>query len=357
MLKNEHLVRMGEVRDEWCVSIYMPIAQADAPENRARLKNLLADAARKLLSLEMIPIKVARLLAPIEMILDHSGFWKDRKEGFVAFFTQDSFVWYSMQYQVDELVVVTDRFHLKPLLRNAAENRRFHLLALGENQIKFFEASELGINEIYLKGIPHNPAHFWNSETKENQAGEDDRTSRLSELFRKVDKAVTGYLKNDEAPLVLAGAEYLHPIYHEANTYPHILKERISGEMDKLAPQQLLKKALPIIKPVFRRKRENAMEIYQEKLGKGLASNNFEKIFKAAKDGKIEMLFVPVGKQKWGKFDPQTDELRIHQQARPGDKDLLCVTSTRTLRKGGEVFVVLPEQMPENSSIAAVLRQ
>lgn len=356
MLKKDNLISMAEVRGEWCVSVYLPINRSNVKKDRICLKNLMFEAEKKLLCLEMTPQKVARMLGPIEMILDNPGFWNDRTEGIAAFFTPDSFVWYSMQYQFEEMVVVTDRFHLKPLLRNAAKIGRFHLLALGEKQLSFYEASNLGIREVYLKGTPQNLDLFLNSFFPGQSEIEEEKMFKLSEFFRRVDTAVTDYLKDDETPLIVAGADYMHSIYQEANTYPHMLKTGITVDVDNVTPKQLLKQSLPVIKPVFRQKRENALEIYQEKLGKGLATNNFPEIFKAAGEGRIEKLFVPVGKQKWGNFDNNTDELRVHGQAKPGDKDLLCVASSRTLRRGGEVFVVLPEQMPDESSIAAVLR-
>jgi len=224
-----------------------------------------------------------------------------------------------------------------------------------------------------LRGIPKNLATFLNSDSDEkhlqshsggngaaifhgNGAAEDDKDSKMLELFRKVDKAVKNHIKDDEVPLILAGISSLQASYKQINSYAHVLEEGINGNVDKLTPKQLLEKALPIVQPIFRQERESAMEIYQDKRGTKLASDNLNEIFKASKDGRVETLFVPVGKQKWGKFDNKTNELRINQTAKPGDKDLLCVASTRTLQKGGKVFVVLPEQMPDKSSIAAILR-
>lgn len=356
MLKKENLMKMAETRGEWCVSVYMPLGDTNTGKKQQRLKKLTLEAGKKLKALGVEPLKVGRILGPIDMILENQGFWENRMEGIAAFFTLDSFAWHSLQYPFDELVVVTDRLHLKPLLRNTSQNGRFYLLALSESQIKLFEASELGINEVYVKGIPRNPAYFLNPKTEESSSDEGVKAERLSELFQRVDKAVTEFLKNEDTPLILAGAEHLHPIYHDANNYSHIVNVGISGSIDNLAPLALLEKALPVAKPVFRRRREIALNTFQEKIGTGLASNNLEKIFSAAKSGRIETLFVPVGKQTWGTFDNKTNELEVHKQAEPGDKDLLCVASTRTLRQGGEVFVVLPEQMPNDSLIAAVLR-
>lgn len=356
MTKKESLIRMAETRKEWCVSVYMPVKEKDAKKSRQHLKNLMFEAEKKLHRLNVAPFKIDKMLGPIEMLLTNSGFWENRTEGFVVFFTLESFAWYSLQYEFEELVVVTDRFHLKPLLRNTSENGRFYLLALSENQIRLFEASELGINDVYVKGLPKNLGPAVNSAEKDPSPAEDAKTKHLAELFRRVDKAITDYLKDERAPLILAGAEELHPIYHGANNYPHLINVGINGSSDKLTNKQLLKRSLTVTRPVFRRKREQALEIFREKIGTRLASNNLKKIFTAARAGRIETLFVPVGKHKWGNFDPQTDRLEVHGRAKPGDKDLLCVASSRTLRNGGEVFVVRPEEMPADSSIAAVFR-
>jgi len=171
MLKKQNLIKMAETRSEWCVSVYMPLGATQAKDKRRRLKKIMLDAENKLHRLEAAPFQIARTLGPVEMILEHPGFWENRTEGIAAFFTPESFAWYSLDYTFDELVVVTDRFHLKPLLRSASENGRFYLLALSETQIRLFEAFEGGINEVYVKGIPRNLACFLNPGDDEADRG------------------------------------------------------------------------------------------------------------------------------------------------------------------------------------------
>lgn len=356
MLKKESLMQMAETRRHWCVSVYMPLTETDPKKKRRNFKNLMSVAEKKLRKLEVDPVQISKTLAPIEMILENPGFWKNQTEGIAAFFTPESFVWHSLQYEFDELVVVTDRFHLKPLLRDTSENGRFYILALSENRIRFFEASELGITELYVKGMPRNLACFFTAKTRgDSKEAERERKKRMHDLFTRVDKAVNARMKNEVAPIAIAADKQMHSGYLKANTYPNIVKAGI-GTAAKLTPKKLLQKALPVVKPVFRQKRQKALKDFRAKVGEGKASNNFSKVFSAAKDGRIETLFVPVGKQTWGTFDKRSDDLKIHKRAKPGDKDLLCVASFKTLEEGGEVFVVLPEQMPEDSMIAAVLR-
>lgn len=373
MFKKESFLRMAETRGEWCVSIYMNIDRIDPQKNRARMKRLTANAEKKLLNLGTMPIIAEKVLNPINMILDNKEFWKHRKEGFATFFRADSFVWHSLQYPFDDLVVVTDRFHLKPLLRNASRNRRFHLLSLSHKKLKFFEGTEHEIKEVMLKGMPRNMTGILSAEDVKNQLKiasvgkkkaaaegieelDETKKTKILDFFERVDKAITANLKDDDSSLLLAGPDFLHPIYRKANNCPNILKGSIKGDVDKVSPSELLERALPIVKPAFRREREDATEIFQDKVGTELASDKFTDIFKAANEGRVETLFVPVGKQQWGVFDKKSNKIKVHKKERPGDKDLLCVTSTRTLLNGGKVFVVLPEQMPKKSSIAAILR-
>ena len=57
----------------------------------------------------------------------------------------------------------------------------------------------------------------------------DDTKDNLLKYFRLIDRGLHDLLRDERAPLVLAGVEYLFPIYREANTYPHLIEEGIPG--------------------------------------------------------------------------------------------------------------------------------
>lgn len=372
-LKKENLIKLVEVRDEWCVSIYLPVNQADIYETRSRLKNLMFEAERELLELGMFPLKVARMLMPIELLLENDEIWKSRQDGFAAFLTPDSFVWFSIHALSQELVVVSNRFHLKPLLTSISSSNNFYLLTLSHNQIKFFDASGTELTEIFLRGMPRSLEHFLMSVELETQNRmlsvvqvsthfqgksrvDEIKKIKIGEVFRKVDKVIAEFLKNEERPLVLAGIDYLHPIYHSVNSYQNVIKEGLIGNIDNLSKKQLFEQTLPIIKLFSQAEQAKSVKIYQQLIGSELASDNFSEIFKASNEGRIEWLFVSIKRQIWGKFDQDSGHLQIHQTRQPGDTDLLCVVSTNTLLNGGKIFALLPEEMPNNADIAAILR-
>ena len=68
-------------------------------------------------------------------------------------------------------------------------------------------------------------------------------------------------------PLLLAGVEYLLPIYKEANTYPHLIDTVIKGNPDLLSADELHKSAWEIIRPLFQAAQEEAFAHYQQLAG------------------------------------------------------------------------------------------
>ncbi|MGQ4645777.1 hypothetical protein [Lyngbya aestuarii] len=67
-------------------------------------------------------------------------------------------------------------------------------------------------------------------------------------------------------------------------------------------------------------------------------------------------MFVTLGKQHWGSFDPQSVSVQLHEQKQAGDEDLLDLAAIYTFLNGGNVFSVEPAQVPAKVTAAAVLR-
>jgi len=76
----------------------------------------------------------------------------------------------------------------------------------------------------------------------------------------------------------------------------------------------------------------------------------------AAYEGRIDTLFVSVGLQRWGLFDPDTNTVHLHPEPKPGDEDLLDFAAIQTFVNGGKVFAVEPEAVPDDRNVAAIFR-
>jgi len=88
----------------------------------------------------------------------------------------------------------------------------------------------------------------------------------------------------------------------------------------------------------------------------GRASGDVEAVVPAAYHGQVDRLFVAVGVQCWGTFDPTTHPVHWHSEAQTGDEDLLDVAAIHTLLNGGTVYAVAPEYVPDIRPLAAIFR-
>jgi hypothetical protein len=52
------------------------------------------------------------------------------------------------------LVVVADRFHVKPLLPLLTSDGTFHVLAISQNQLRLLEGTRHAVDEIDLENVP-----------------------------------------------------------------------------------------------------------------------------------------------------------------------------------------------------------
>jgi hypothetical protein len=76
----------------------------------------------------------------------------------------------------------------------------------------------------------------------------------------------------------------------------------------------------------------------------------------AAHDGRVDVLFVARGVERWGTFDRTARAVRIHDEERPGSEELLDLAAVQTLRNGGTVYAVPPTDIPGNAQAVALLR-
>jgi hypothetical protein len=282
---------------------------------------------------------------------------------------------------LESLLVVGERFHVKPLLPLLSDDGRFYVLALSLGRLALFQGTQWQLSKVDLHGFPTSLDAALKYDDPEKQlqfhtgtrgpggtgmrpatfhgqgVSADDDKDNILRFFQRVDEGIQPFLQADE-PLVLAGVGYLHALYRDANSYPHLMDEGIEEGADALTPNELRARAWRIVQPQFVSAREQAAALYRKLEGVGSAkvSGELEEIARAAYCGRIASLFVAIGLQRWGTFDSGTNAARLCHEAEPGSQDLLDFAAVQTLMSEGAVYVVKPEQVPGGGSAAAVFR-
>ena len=363
-----------------CVSIYMPTHRVatENQQDRTRLKNLIRQALESLQAFGLRPAEAESLLEPVTDLLGAISFWKDKRDGLALFISPGMFRQYQLPTTFEPLVVVAHRFHVKPLLSFLGGNE-FFVLALSQNAVRLFEGSRLGLSAIDdPEGVPKSLADALKYDELIKQVqfrtgtgvggarGEraamfhgqsaDDAKDKILRYFRQIDQGLQDFLREEPAPLVLAGVEYLLPIYREVNTYQHLLDEGITGNPEGVSPEDLHRQAWTLVEPYFKREQEKAAARYRQLAGTGRTANDPMEIMPGAYHGRVEFLFVAVGRQQWWDYDPGANRVVVHPAAQPGSVDLLDLAATQTLLHGGAVFAVEPAEVPDAALLAAVFR-
>ena len=362
-----------------CVSIFMPTHRAgfETRQDQIRFRNMLREAEEGLRALGLRSPQVRGLLKPARRLLTDPAFWRHQSDGLAVFAGENLFRYYRLPLDFTELVVVSERCHIRPLLPLFIGDGHFFILALSQNQIRLLEGTRHRADEIELEGVPTSLVEAlgegsekqlqFHTRTGAPGAGErpaafhghdpaDEAKERILRYFRQVNDGLGQVLRNERAPLVLAGVNYLLPLYREANTYAHLLEQGITGNPEALTPAELHGRAWEIVQPYFLEAEQATRARYQALAGTGRTSTNVQEVLPAAYHGRVEVLFVALGIQHWGRFVPETNTVHLSAERTPGDEDLLDLAAIQTILNGGTVYAVEPENVPDGAPLAAIFR-
>ncbi len=388
LLTKNDLKTLMERQNGFCISIFMPTHRTwpETQQESIRLKNVLRTAEEYLISNGLRAPEARKLLEPPQIFFTDTSFWRYQSDGLAMFLSPHVFRYYRIPLRFEELIVVSNRFNIKPLLPLLSSEGRFFILALSQNNIRLFQGTHYSISEVNLEGdnIPTSISEALKYTDIEKQlqfhtratpfvgespmvterAGKffgqrediDQARKNILEYFNNVDKGLHELLRNEKAPLVLAGVDYLLPIYKEKNSYPYLMERGITGSPKGISENDLHKQAWDIVRPYFQKAQEDAAAKYRQFDNTGHTSNDIKEILTAANQGRVESLFVAVGIHQWGRFDTDTNTILLHENEAAGDEDLLDLAAVLTLLKGGGVYAVEPEKVPSPSLLAAVLR-
>ena len=356
------------------ISIYMPTHRAGSAiwQDPIRFKNLMRSAEHDLETAGVSRGQISALLRPLGDLRDDRAFWQHQTEGLAVFKSASAMELFHVATVVPELSVVGSEYHLKPLLMALSGDESFYVLALSQNRACLYRGAPDGrgdadgLAEVEGLELPdgmelksassdNSPqSHSAGRGVEIHHTAELNTKARLREYCRQVDQAISQVVSAN-APLILATVDQLRGVFQESTTRPGLLPESISGNPDNTAPNQLFKQALPIARRYFDSRRIEASDRFLACCHTSQGLDETAETIHAARQGRIETLFVPTGVQIWGQIN-DAGEITLSDFKRPSDYDLLNLALIETWKSGGEVFAVAPDQMPGGRQIAAVAR-
>lgn len=361
------------------LSIYLPTVKAgrETKQNPVQLKNLISEAASRLEEKGMGRADRESFLKPVLEVLDDNEYWQKQEKGLALFLTEGFLESFRLPLEFEPRVILDRRFHIKPLLPLFLENERFYLLALSRKHLRLFEATRFDLVE---REIPDTPTsleaalEFDDPERQlQYQSGatgstgdgvifhghhpEKDQVANLKRYFQMVNQGLKGAIGDRSDPLVLAGLDYLHPIFRQVNSHQPLLEEGIYSNVDQLDLDQVHQKAWEIVGERVAKSRSQKVERFHS-LADDSKSQSLGEVLSAAYHGRVKTLFMGLGDEIWGQYDSEKNSLQLIPREDPRSRDLIDLTVIHTLLNGGAIQTLPEGELSEvtQSGVAAIFR-
>ncbi len=391
-ISKDMIIELIEACEGKAVSIYMPtfVSAREARQNPIRLKNLLNQAEEQLRSSGLNHDEAEAYLAEARGLVDDEVFWQSQDEGLALFVDANELRIFNLPEDFSELAVVGDAYHITPLIPLYQGNGPYYVLALDQKRPVLYQGSKFRLGRVEEVDLPeslqemfdqyfefHRHIQFHGKTREPNpdltaqadasgarqgmffgQGGDDvDLKAEIRNFFHRLDKELAAYLDGGEPPLVLAGVDYLHPLYQEANTYPNLVEEGLTKDVNHLPVEDLHKLTWDIVQNQYAEDVDQALGVYRSLRDKdGDTVEAIETIVPAAYFQRVHTLFIAEDTQIWGAFDDEENDVHIASEQTAGSQDLLSLAAAHTLLNGGNVLVLPGEKVPGDTPAAAILR-
>jgi len=378
IFKKKQFEELAEEHGNYCISIYIPTKRhGDNKESKIHLKNKIAEASKSLEDMGMKPKEIEEFLKPISGMHHNQNLWRHLSDALVILRSEEKFEYYTLPLDVEDFILISERFYLLPLIELFNQDRVFYVLSLSQKKNRFFEATpheiaEIEVGDIFPDTIYDTVGHDVEQKSLQmrgeqtgtgrnnpNKAGamyhgkgegKDDKNKEIIRYLEELDNGLNDVLNDSRAPVVVASVDEIFGHFKSISKYKNLFPKNVSGNYDDEDTIGLHERALAILTPYLEQVRNEKKEKFKEVNGK--SSTSIEDIVVSADAGKVETLFVSKAEKIWGEYEQDKAKVNIHPKRQKIDNCLLELAARKTFLKNGEVFLENQEDLPDNEAPA-----
>lgn len=356
--------RLLTSRNPSSVSVYLPTDPAsNGYAERIELKNLAAEAERQLADLAAARSDVAEIAAAFADILDDEAFWRYQARSLAVFVTPGTLQTFRLPNHLVSMVEVSDRFHLKPLLRSVTFPQLAFVLALAENSVRLLElAADSGPWVVTVPDLPASAAAALGRPSIKGRAprrkiqGSEGQKVRLGQYSRLVDRALRPLLNGLDVPLILAANQPIDAIFRSVSTYPHLAPVGISGSPEATTDADLAASARSVLTDLHAQELQALYDLFRRRQSEGRAAQDVADVARAATQGAVAIVFVDIDEVIPGSVDETTGAVAFSAAEGAASYGVVDEIARRVWLSGGRVLAVRRDDIPGKNSVAAILR-
>ena len=359
------ILKLAATRSAPCITIYLattPLTEA-AQADRTALKNLTREAMSQLEATDTPKRSLWPIEAAIAEIEDDDEFWAHQANSLAIFLTPESVRTYRLPSKLESQVHVSDRFHLKPLLRAVTFPHDAYVLAIGMGAVRLIEVSaDLPPHPVRVPGLPKDMAGAIGRRSHSPHKGplrgaeESSESALLTRYARVVDEALRPVLSGQERPLIIAATEPMASIFHSVSTYPHTAGEYLGGSADHTADHILAEHARSVLDKVYATDIAGLGQLYISRESQGRAITDIAQAARAATFGAIDTLIVDMDAVVPGTLDDESGAVVFAESPGADTYDVVDEIVSRALKSGARVVAARKDDLPGKGALAAILR-
>jgi hypothetical protein len=358
------LEQLLAVRDPASVSIYLPTAPEESGERgRIEFKNLSSEALEQLGSVSLERGALNDLRDVLDDLAEDEVFWGRQAHSVAIFATPSGARSFQVANQLSPMVEVSDRFHVKPLLRSATFPQAAFVLAISQNAVRLIEVSpDEPPAEVRVPGMPTDAASAVGKSSIADRSpdrriqGSEGQKLRLGQYARRVEEALRPVLGGLDLPLILAGTEPLTSIFRSVSTYPHLTPGVIAGNPDAKSDGELADESRRVLDELYAQELTELRELYEQRVPQGRASDDLAAIARAATFGAVDTAFVDIDEPVPGFVDEADGAVTLDEADDAVNYGVVDEIARRVLLARGRVLAVRRDDIPGGGPVAAILR-
>jgi hypothetical protein len=351
-------------RNAASVSAYLPTDPASAGQaERIELKNLATEAERQLAGLGMARSEVAGIAAVFTDLLEDDAFWRYQARSLAVFVTPGTVRTFRLPNRLVSLVAVSDRFHLKPLLRSVTFPQVAFVLALAENSVRVLEVvADLEPWQVAVPDLPASAAAAVGLSSIKGRAprrkiqGSEGQKVRLGQYSRQIDQALRPMLSGLDVPLILAATEPIDSIFRSVNSYPHLAATTIPGSPETVPDADLVVSARSVLDELHANELRALHEEYARRSAEGRAAQDIAEVARFATYGAVDTVFVDIDEVIPGSIGERDGAVTLSPADDAVTYGVVDEIARRVWLSGGRVLAVRRDDIPGKNSVAAILR-
>lgn len=359
------LMALAERRADAAVSIFLPTTPVagEISGDRIVLKNLGDEAIGQLEAGGHHKKVVGAISDLLRALVEDDEFWRFQANSLAIYATADGLKSYRLPNALSPMVAVSDRFHLKPLLRAVTFANTAFVLALAEGSVQLYAVTaDQPATPVWIPDMPKSATDALGRSSMGTRT-ESRRTDTsagirglIGQYCRQVERALRPWLSGKHVPLFLVADPALGAIYRAHNSYAHLAPFGVDHTPEEMTTSELSQAVRGLLDRLHGEELEAINALFHERKGSGRATADIAQTARAVTAGAVQILLVDIDHNVAGTVDEESGAVTFAERESADSYDVVDELARRALLTGARVLAVRAPDLPTDQPLAAILR-